>query len=97
MSPSIKETARTVHCSFLERDLAFLSVSMKSGPRQAVTNRFDHVPTRAPGRASRTVSSGTPRICKLETEAPIPGYPLYPLGFWDCHFQEEAHISSMPS
>ena len=23
-------------------------------------------------------------------------YPLYPLGLVDCHFQEEAHISSMP-
>ena len=24
-------------------------------------------------------------------------YPLYPLGLADCHFQEEAHISSIPS
>ena len=29
--------------------------------------------------------------------SPYPSYPLYPLGFMDCHFQEEAHISSMPS
>ena len=24
-------------------------------------------------------------------------YPLYPLGFSDCHFQEEAHMSSIPN